>query len=100
MCSSDLDLGDRNRIGKNVRLPGRLASATNDADLAGTELTEALAPFFVVPAKHDKTSDKYRLPGLNGAAVTNGEIGRSLGRGSPMSFLYSRQLWNGVGFDP
>ncbi len=67
------DLGDRNRIGKNVRLPGRVASATNDADLAGTELTEALAPFFVVPAKHDKMSDKYSLPKLNGAAVTNGE---------------------------
>ncbi len=67
------DLGDRNRIGKNVRLPGRVASATNDADLAATELTEALAPFFVVPAKHDKASSKYRLPELNGTAVTNGE---------------------------
>lgn len=67
------DLGDRNKFGKNVRLPGRLASATNDADLAATELTEALAPFFVVPAKHNQTSSKYRLPELNGAAVTNGE---------------------------
>jgi arylsulfatase A-like enzyme len=62
------DLGDRNKIGKNVRLPGRVASATNDADLAATELTEALAPLFFVPAKFNKPLSKYGLP-----AVTDGE---------------------------
>jgi len=67
------DLGDRNRRGANVREPGRLSSATNDADLAPLNLTEALAPLFLVPEKFDKPSSKYRSSELGGAPITNKE---------------------------
>lgn len=56
------DLGDRNKLGKNVRPAGRLPSATNDADLAAIEMSEALASFFVVPEKFARDSQKYRSP--------------------------------------